>query len=165
MLLSFSAAFAEDVVSPAAMEKLAASKNKKPAAKKTGPAAKQAKKPEDGSQSAVEKVESLPIKPEQEIKSAKPKAQAAPSRRETPKPGGPQYNYILFESQPPNAELTLDGFYMGNTPIELPVKDGSHDIKLSHIGYGGWNRKIMTFAGFRVYAVLEAVKPAEAPKP
>jgi hypothetical protein len=54
---------------------------------------------------------------------------------------------------------------MGNTPIELPVKDGSHEIKLAHPGYAGWNRKIMTFAGFRVYAVLEAVKQGEPPKP
>lgn len=168
--LFLSVASAADIVSPAAMDKL--EQQKKAGAKKKAPAkpaakapakVAPAKAPESGKpQSAVEKVESLTIKQNQapaavEPKKVEPKA--------PPKPTGPEYNYILFESKPANAEVTLDGFYMGQTPIELPVKDGSHDVQLSAPGFAKWNRKIMTFAGFRIYAVLEESKQAEAPKP
>jgi hypothetical protein len=163
LLLAYSMARAEDVVSPAAIDKLTQKKPaaKKPAAKKAAAKPKPPAAPaavEDKPLTAVEKVESLTNKQGQAPAPTQPRIAA-------PKPGGPEYNYILFESNPTNAEVVVDGFYMGNTPLELPIKDGPHDVKLSHPGFTGWNRKIMSFAGFRITAILEPAKQAEAPKP
>jgi hypothetical protein len=67
-------------------------------------------------------------------------------------------NYILFESIPPGAEVNVDGIYVGNTPVQLPLKDGPHKVMLYLYGYAKWENRVKTFAGFRVSAELKEIK-------
>jgi len=65
---------------------------------------------------------------------------------------------ILFESDPPNAELVINGLYVGSTPVQVPLRDGVHNVRMGFIGYIGWERQIKAYKGLRVFATLEADK-------
>jgi len=65
---------------------------------------------------------------------------------------------ILFESDPPNAELVINGLYVGSTPVQVPLRDGVHNVKMSVSGFVGWERQIKAYKGLRVFATLEAEK-------
>jgi outer membrane biosynthesis protein TonB len=67
-------------------------------------------------------------------------------------------NYILFESKPTGAEVLVDGFYMGNTPVQLSIVDGKHSVKLVRPGFSKWEKRVVTYAGFRIFAALEETK-------
>lgn len=80
-----------------------------------------------------------------------------------PKPApAPMEIMVMFESKPSNAEVVIDGFYAGSAPIQLPLKDGPHGVKIIYPGYGAWEKQIKPFKGMRVTALLEEVKPVVA---
>lgn len=70
--------------------------------------------------------------------------------------------YVLFQSKPGNAEVVVDGYYAGSTPLELPIKEGNHSLRLIYPGYEEWERKFNAYKGMRVNALLVEKKQAPA---
>lgn len=62
---------------------------------------------------------------------------------------------VLFESIPENAELLLNGLYVGSAPIQLPVRSGVHNVRMVLAGHDTWERQIKVYRGLRVLAVFE----------
>lgn len=62
---------------------------------------------------------------------------------------------VLFESIPANAELLLNGLYVGSAPIQLPIRNGVHNVRMILAGHVMWERQIKVYQGLRVLAILE----------
>lgn len=62
---------------------------------------------------------------------------------------------VLFESIPKNAELLLNGLYVGSAPIQLPVRSGVHNVRMMLAGHDTWERQVKVYQGLRVLAVFE----------
>jgi hypothetical protein len=63
---------------------------------------------------------------------------------------------LNISSNPPNAEIDLDGSFVGSTTSTIPVGFGEHIIKITKKGYKPWERKISTVGGeVKVTADLE----------
>lgn len=54
---------------------------------------------------------------------------------------------ITVKSNPDNAEVSVDGNFMGNTPASLKLTAGKHTVKVSLAGYKDWSREITVSAG------------------
>jgi len=52
----------------------------------------------------------------------------------------------------------VNGLYVGSTPIQIPLYDGVHNVKVVAPGYTLWERQIKAYQGLRVYALLEKGK-------
>jgi hypothetical protein len=70
---------------------------------------------------------------------------------------------ILFESNPTNAELMINGLYVGSTPVQVPLQRGVHNVKIYSTGHDQWERQVKAYKGLRVYAIL--AEKAELAKP
>ena len=80
-----------------------------------------------------------------------PPAQANP--RPTPPPPLPT---LEFWSSPADADIFLDGDYVGRTPFTTAVPSGEHILLIRKTDYGAWQRKIQVDTGVRkVSAYLE----------
>jgi len=76
-------------------------------------------------------------------------APAAPSARAQ---GGSAQNTIAqaatqkvrcnFTSAPPDADITIDGSYVGNTPSEISLTTGKHVVVIAKVGFGEWRREL-----------------------
>jgi hypothetical protein len=75
---------------------------------------------------------------------------------------------VRFTSEPPNAEVDIDGEYWGSTPTAdlKRIPAGAHTIVVKKVGYQPWERKITLEPGDdrTVSAELEPT-PASARKP
>lgn len=80
----------------------------------------------------------------------------------TEKPKTPGQVYVLFQSTPPNAEVVVDGYYAGSTPLQLPIKEGNHNLRLIYPGYEEWEHKFNAYKGMRVSALMVEKKQAQA---
>lgn len=54
---------------------------------------------------------------------------------------------VTVKSNPDNAEVSIDGNFMGNTPASLKLGPGKHTVKVSLAGYKDWSREITVSAG------------------
>jgi hypothetical protein len=52
-----------------------------------------------------------------------------------------------ISSTPPNADIEIDGNFIGNTPSSLGLTSGEHMVKITKAGYKPWQRKITTTSG------------------
>lgn len=68
---------------------------------------------------------------------------------------------LQVESEPPGADIELDGNFVGNTPSEFQVVSGDHSITLKKAGFNSWERKLRVNAGgsIRLKAELEKSNP------
>ncbi len=75
------------------------------------------------------------------------------------------YSTITVGSSPNNAEVYLDGQYVGNSPVSGSIETGEHEIELVLEGYQTFNRTIYVDAGQTVVLnpILEAV--VQTPEP
>lgn len=87
---------------------------------------------------------------------------------------GLQSGKVQLESTPPDADIEIDGSFVGNTPSELQLSDGEHSILVKRTGFKNWERKLRVHAGSNVHlnAELETMTasdttlaPKEATKP
>ncbi|MBI5637211.1 MAG: PEGA domain-containing protein [Nitrospinae bacterium] len=99
----------------------------------------------------------------------RPAAEKTASEKRTPekiikteKPKTPGQVYVLFQSTPPNAEVVVDGYYAGSTPLELPIREGNHTLRLIYPGYEEWEHKFNAYKGMRVSALMVEKKQAQA---
>lgn len=96
--------------------------------------------------------ETAKVKPVQEEKE-----EAAPEQ-EKPKFGKDDYKQVQFASTPEGAEVYVDGQFLGNTPLSIPVKDGVHNVRIFMDGYSDWNKKMTISADSKVSATLSKKK-------
>ena len=54
---------------------------------------------------------------------------------------------LSVASNPPGADIEIDGGFVGNTPSALDVTSGDHTVKVSKNGYTAWERKLKTNGG------------------
>jgi hypothetical protein len=67
---------------------------------------------------------------------------------------------LEISSTPPNADIEVDGNFIGNTPSSLGLASGEHTIKITKSGYKPWQRKITTSTGVaKLSPELEIVSP------
>jgi hypothetical protein len=54
---------------------------------------------------------------------------------------------IDIASNPPGADIEIDGKFVGSTPSSISVAPGEHDIAVRKGGFAVWNRKISVSSG------------------
>jgi hypothetical protein len=57
---------------------------------------------------------------------------------------------INFSSSPPDAEIMLDGSYVGNTWSSITTAPGRHVVEISMPGFATWKRELQVTAGSKV---------------
>jgi hypothetical protein len=65
---------------------------------------------------------------------------------------------IAVKSSPDNAEVSVDGNFMGNTPSSLKLGAGKHTVKVSLAGYKDWSRDVTVSAGSEMNLSAELQK-------
>jgi hypothetical protein len=80
----------------------------------------------------------------------------APSDRATETPS---VNRISVSSTPANADIEMDGNFVGNTPSMIETTPGEHSVVLKKTGYKNWERKLKVTGGsINLSAELEKTK-------
>jgi hypothetical protein len=75
-------------------------------------------------------------------------------------PGGSVSAKLQLESDPPGADIEVDGSFVGNTPSDVQVADGEHTVSVKKAGFKDWERKLRVSGGSSVHlsATLEKVE-------
>jgi hypothetical protein len=64
---------------------------------------------------------------------------------------------ISVSSNPANADITVDGSFVGNTPSQIDIAPGDHTLTISKAGFKTWERKFKASGGnVNINAELEA---------
>jgi len=66
---------------------------------------------------------------------------------------------ISVSSNPANADITVDGSFVGNTPSQIDVTPGDHTLAISKAGFKTWERKFKASGGsVNINAELETAR-------
>ena len=66
---------------------------------------------------------------------------------------------VSVSSNPPNADITMDGSFVGSTPSQIDIAPGDHTLTISKPGYKTWERKFRSSGGsVNITAELEPAK-------
>jgi hypothetical protein len=66
---------------------------------------------------------------------------------------------ISVSSTPANADIAVDGSFVGNTPSQIDIAPGDHTLTISKAGFKTWERKLKTSGGsVNINAELEPAK-------
>jgi hypothetical protein len=57
---------------------------------------------------------------------------------------------LHVESDPPGADIEVDGSFVGNTPSDVQVTRGEHAVAVKKAGFKDWNRTVKVSAGSSV---------------
>jgi len=67
---------------------------------------------------------------------------------------------LQLSSDPPGADIEVDGNFVGNTPSEVQVPEGDHTISVKKAGFKDWQRTLKVSAGSSVHLDAELEKVA-----
>jgi hypothetical protein len=56
-------------------------------------------------------------------------------------------NQVMVSSTPTNADIELDGNFVGSTPSKIDVAPGDHVLVIKKAGYTEWQRKMKITGG------------------
>lgn len=62
---------------------------------------------------------------------------------------------LQLESNPPGADIEVDGNFVGNTPSDVQISEGDHTISVKKTGFKNWERKLKVNAGSSVHLSAE----------
>ena len=62
---------------------------------------------------------------------------------------------LQLESNPPGADIEVDGNFVGNTPSDVQISEGDHIISVKKTGFKNWERKLKVNAGSSVHLSAE----------
>jgi hypothetical protein len=67
---------------------------------------------------------------------------------------------LQMGSDPPGADIEVDGSFVGNTPSDVQVTEGDHTVTVRKAGFKDWERKLKITAGSSVHlnADLEKIQ-------
>lgn len=89
---------------------------------------------------------------------APPNAPAQSAAASSPN-GNPSASAKLqLESNPPGADIEVDGSFVGNTPSDVQVTEGEHTISVKKTGFKDWERKLKVSGGSSVHLNAELEK-------
>lgn len=54
---------------------------------------------------------------------------------------------LAISSNPPGADIEIDGAFVGNSPSTISVGVGSHLVSVGMIGYTGWSKTLTVTGG------------------
>lgn len=74
------------------------------------------------------------------------------------KPASSAANRVSVSSNPPNADIEVDGSFVGNTPSDVQVSEGDHTVSVKKTGFKNWERKLKVSAGSSVHLNAELEK-------
>jgi hypothetical protein len=90
---------------------------------------------------------------------------ASPSDQSGPQTA-PAQAMLAIDSTPPNADIEIDGAFVGNTPSAVSVALGSHNIAVKKKGFADWTRTLnVTGGNVHLNAELEAAAPSAPAAP
>lgn len=75
------------------------------------------------------------------------KSTVAPPPIEPPPPPPPEEAYVDFNSNPPGADVNIDGRFHGNTPTRISLPPGKHLIEIRLAGHRTWIRNMVVDPG------------------
>lgn len=78
---------------------------------------------------------------------AEPVPAAAATGTSAPPPIAPQQPQLQISSTPGGADIEIDGNFVGNTPSNVGVSAGPHQITIKKTGFKPWDRKITVSTG------------------
>ncbi len=78
--------------------------------------------------------------------------QAVVAHSSVPPPG--KLFKFPVSTTPAGADIEVDGVYLGATPSEIEVEEGTHVVKLMLQGYRPWEKKVKVGAGLKVTVSL-----------
>jgi hypothetical protein len=58
---------------------------------------------------------------------------------------------VVLSASPENAEVFVDGDFVGNAPVNLKLASGKHTIAVSAKGYQGYSREITVMPASEVH--------------
>jgi len=67
---------------------------------------------------------------------------------------------LQVESDPPGADIEIDGSFVGDTPSDVQVTEGEHTVSVKKTGYKNWGRKLKVNGGSSVHINAELEKVA-----
>jgi hypothetical protein len=67
---------------------------------------------------------------------------------------------LQLESDPPGAEIGVDGSFVGNTPSDVQVAEGEHIVTVKKTGFKDWERNLKVSGGSNVHLNAELEKVA-----
>jgi curli biogenesis system outer membrane secretion channel CsgG len=62
---------------------------------------------------------------------------------------------VAIDSDPPDADVSIDGTYYGTSGQPISIKSGMHEITVSLPGYLDWSKRVMVQEGTRIVARLQ----------
>jgi PEGA domain len=65
---------------------------------------------------------------------------------------------LQLESNPPGADIEVDGSFVGSTPSDVQVSEGDHTVSVKKAGFKSWERKLKVNAGSNVHLNAELEK-------
>ncbi len=65
---------------------------------------------------------------------------------------------LQLDSNPSGADIQLDGSFVGNTPSDVQVPEGSHTITVKKAGFKDWERTLKVSAGSNVHLSAQLEK-------
>jgi hypothetical protein len=90
------------------------------------------------------------------VSAAKPAAAQLVTVSQTSATAVPE-SKISVSSNPANADISVDGSFIGNTPSEIDVTPGDHTLTISKSGFKTWERKFKATGGsVNINAALES---------
>jgi hypothetical protein len=67
---------------------------------------------------------------------------------------------LHIDSNPPGADIEVDGSFVGNTPSDVQVAEGDHTVSVKKAGFKDWERKVKVSGGSSVNLTSELEKAA-----
>jgi hypothetical protein len=89
-----------------------------------------------------------PAAPSLAAAAADPPADAAPAGK------------LAIASVPDGADIEVDGSFVGNTPSEIQLPKGEHDVVVKRSGFKSWERKLKVNGGSNVHLKAELEQAA-----
>jgi hypothetical protein len=69
---------------------------------------------------------------------------------------------LQMESDPPGADIEIDGSFVGDTPSDVQVAEGEHTVLVKKTGFKDWGRKLKVSGGSSVHLNAELEKMANS---
>ena len=67
---------------------------------------------------------------------------------------------VTIDSDPSGADIEIDGYYVGATPLSIPLEKGRICIvRISRAGFEPWEKKVSVFDGLSISVVLQEAPP------
>ena len=74
--------------------------------------------------------------------SVEPPSAAKRAAQTVSQPSEAQYGSLVITSDPQDADVFVDGAYVGITPATMDLIVGKHTVRVSYRGYADWSREI-----------------------